>query len=283
MRAPSVSLKGTIADALIFLGAMMFAGIFIFILVDVARAGLPAISWEFLTERPSRAGRAGGIGPIIVSTSLVAAIALVVATPLSVATAVLLTEYLSQESWIVAAIRQSLFVLSAVPSIVFGLVGNALFCDWMGLGFSILSGGLTLALMILPLMAALLEQIFRSLPEQVKLAGHAIGMPRHRILIRVLLPQAVPGIFAAASLGIGRALAESAALIFTSGYVDRMPGSIMDSGRVMAVHILDLAMNITGGLPRASSTALVLLALMALLMGALTLGEHFSRRKAGVH
>lgn len=275
--------KGFVADAVVVLGALLFAAIFLGILGDVAKSGLPGISWEFLTERPSRAGRAGGIGPILVSTALVVGIAVLVATPMAVATAVLLTDYMSPDTWAVGAIRQCLFVLSSVPSIVFGLVGNALFCDLMGMGFSILSGGLTLALMILPLMAAVLEQVFRSIPGHMRLTGHAIGMPKRRILLRILLPQAFPGILAAASLGIGRALAESAALVFTSGYVDRMPSSVMDSGRVMAVHILDLAMNITGGLARASSTALVLLSVMAILMGALTLGEFYLRRKSGVH
>ncbi len=276
-------LSGMVADLLVVAGAGLFVLIFIGLIADVVFAGASGLSIDFLVERPTKAGRAGGIGPIIVSTAIVTLLALLVATPLAIGTGLFLTDYMRHESWLAGAIRQSLFVLSSVPSIVYGLVGNALFCEALGMGFSLLSGGLTLALMILPLMAAVAEQVFRAVPAHARMAGYALGMPKRRVLWRIVLPQAGPGLLAAASLGVGRAMAESAALVFTSGYVDRMPGSLLDSGRVMAVHILDLAMNVTGGLARANSTALVLLASMTLIMGSLTLSEFYFRRKAGAH
>ncbi len=279
----SNKLLGGLADLLILAGAGLFVLIFVGMIVDVLQTGWAALSMDFLLQRPTRAGRAGGIGPIIVSTAIVTSLALVIATPLAIGTGLFLTDYMRREGWLAGAIRQTLFVLSSVPSIIYGLVGNALFCDALGLGFSLLSGGLTLALMILPLMAAVAEQVFRAVPEHSRMAGYALGMPKRRVLWRIVLPQAGPGLLAAASLGVGRAMAESAALVFTSGYVDRMPGSLFDSGRVMAVHILDLAMNVTGGLPRANSTALVLLVSMTVIMGSLTLSEFYFRRKAGAH
>ncbi|MGQ0529114.1 MAG: PstA family ABC transporter permease, partial [Panacagrimonas sp.] len=149
--------------------------------------------------------------------------------------------------------------------IVFGLFGNALFCVMLGMGFSILSGGLTLACMALPLLIRATEQGLRAVPDDYRQAAAALGVSRWTVTVQVLLPAAVPGLLAGLVLGIGRALAETAALIFTSGYVDRMPSSLMDSGRAMSIHIYDLAMNIPGGERNAYGTALVLVALLLLI------------------
>ena len=149
-----------------------------------------------------------------------------------------------------------------MPSIVFGLFGSVLFCKVLGLGFSILAGGLTLACMALPILVKATEQGFASVPDEHRMGAAALGLSRTGTLFRLLLPAAAPGLGAGLVLGIGRATAETAALIFTSGYVDRMPGSALDSGRALSVHILDLSMNVPGGTDNAYASALVLLALL---------------------
>lgn len=238
------------------------AGLFVWLLADVAGRGLGALSWEFLTEAPRKAGRAGGIGPIIVSTVLIVAVAIAVAAPLGLACALWLSEYARLSPRAGRSARACLDILAGTPSIVFGLFGNALFCVVLGMGFSILSGGLTLACMALPLLIRAIEQGLRAVPDDYRHAAAALGVSRWTVTRQVLLPAAVPGLIAGLVLGIGRALAETAALIFTSGYVDRMPSSLMDSGRAMSVHIYDLAMNVPGGERNAYATALVLVGLL---------------------
>lgn len=252
------------------------------IVLHVLQRGIPRLDWEFLISNPARGGREGGIAPIIVSTISVTAIALVVACPLGIGIALLLEESLLPTSALGALIRTCLIMLAATPSIVFGLVGNLLFCEWLGFGFSILAGGLTLSLMVLPIVACFAEAALRSIPPGARLAAIALGMPRWRIVGGVLLPLAIPGILAGVALGFGRAVAESAALIFTSGYVDRMPSSVFDSGRTLAVNILDLAMNVPGGDETAYASATVLLISTTTVIATLFAIERASNNRMGV-
>lgn len=240
----------------------LIVGAFVWILMDLIVGGIGQLDLAFLLSSPSDAGRSGGIAPIIVSTLAIIAVCIVVAAPVGVATAALLAEYTRDGQRFAQTVRTSLDVLAGVPSIVFGLFGNAFFCVVLGLGYSILSGGLTLACMALPLVIRASEEGFRAIPNDVRLAAAASGLRPADTLIHVLLPAARPGILVGMVLGIGRALAETAALLFTSGYVDRMPSSVMDSGRALSVHIYDLSMNVAGGEPRAKATALVLIALL---------------------
>src|SRR5262249_21132058 len=148
------------------------------------------------------------------------------------------------------------------PSPVFRLVAHAFLCKPPGMGFSILSGGLPLACMVLPLLIRSTEEGFRAVPNEYRHGAAALGISRTSTLFRLLLPAALPGLAVGLVLGIGRALAETAALIFTSGYVDRMPESLLDSGRSLSIHIFDLSMNVSGGDPNAYASALVLVVLL---------------------
>jgi phosphate transport system permease protein len=130
------------------------------------------------------------------------------------------------------------------------------------MGFSILSGGLTLACMILPILIRTAEQGLRMVPDEWRLGAAALGVSRASALRQVLIPAAAPALTAGLVLGIGRAMAETAALVFTSGYVDRMPSSLLDSGRALSVHIYDLAMNVAGGDRNAYASALILIMLL---------------------
>ncbi|MDH5552591.1 MAG: phosphate ABC transporter permease PstA [Nitrosomonas sp.] len=256
------SFRDRLVQCVIYLSVLFVCAVFSWILFDLIRGGIAHISWEFLTESPRDAGRAGGIGSILVSTLLILLVALAAALPLAWTTAVLLAEYVSVTSKFGVTIRYSLQVLAGVPSIVFGLFGSAFFCIYLGLGFSILSGGLTLACMLLPILVSTAEAGLRALPESYRLSAAALGMSRTATLFHLLLPAAAPTLAAGLLLGIGRAMAETAALLFTSGYVDRMPGSLMDSGRALALHIFDLSMNVPGGDTPAYASALVLVVLL---------------------
>lgn len=248
--------------------AVATVGLLGWILFDIAVRGLSHVSIGFLVEGPEDAGRAGGIGPMIVSTLLILAVTMVIAVPISLATAVVLAEHTRGESCFSRWVRRSLDALAAIPSIVFGLFGNALFCIALGMGYSILSGGLTLACMALPIMVLTTEQAIRAVPDEFRYGAAALGLSRTTTLFRVVLPAAAPALGAGLVLGIGRALAETAALIFTSGYVTRMPESLSHSGRALSVHIYDMAMNVPGGSRQAYATAAVLVGLLLVINAA---------------
>ncbi|WP_107668326.1 phosphate ABC transporter permease PstA [Cyanothece sp. BG0011] len=250
--------------------ALLITGAFGWILGDILWHGIGQLSWEFLTTEPRNAGREGGIAPILVSTALILGVCLVVALPLGVGTAMFLAEFTQTENRFGRLVGRSLDILAGVPSIVFGLFGNAFFAIQLGLGFSILSGGLTLACMVLPILIRSTEAGFRAVPTDYRLGAAALGLSRTTTLWKLLLPAATPGLMVGLVLGIGRAIAETAALIFTSGYVDRMPGSLLDSGRSLSIHIFDLSMNVPGGDGNAYASALVLLILLLLINGTAT-------------
>ena len=258
----SYLLRDLTMQVLIYSAIVCVSGVFLWILFDLIRGGSMLLSWQFLTDVPRDAGRAGGISSILASTLLVLLIALLAALPISWATAVMLTEFVPAESPFGRWVRYSLQILACVPSIIFGLFGYAFFSLYLGLGFSILSGGLTLACMLLPILVSTAEAGLRAVPESYRLSAVALGMSRAATLFHVLLPVAAPAWAAGLLLGIGRAAAETAALMFTSGYVDRMPESLLDSGRVLALHIFDLSMNVPGGDASAYASALVLILLL---------------------
>ncbi len=256
-----------VATVLVWSAAVLVTGVFLWLLADIVRYGAGQVSWNFLTAPPRNAGRSGGIGPILVSTALILAVCLVVSLPIGLGTAALLAEFTPAHGVFGRLVRRSLDVLAGVPSIVFGLFGNVFFCQTLGLGFSILSGGLTLACMVLPILIRSTEEGFRAVPNDYRLGAAALGLSRTSTLFYLLLPAAVPGLVVGLVLGVGRALAETAALIFTSGYVDRMPESLLDSGRSLSIHIFDLSMNVPGGDANAYASALVLVTLLLLING----------------
>lgn len=269
-----------LAFVLVWGSAVLVTATFCWLLGDIIWHGLRHVSWTFLTAPPENAGRRGGIGPILVSTFLILGVCLAVSLPIGIGTAVLLAEFTSDHSLFGRLTRRSLDVLAGVPSIVFGLFGNAFFCKTLGLGFSILSGGLTLACMVLPILIRSTEEGFRAVPSNYRLSAAALGLSRTTTLFHLLLPAAVPGLLVGLVLGVGRASAETAALIFTSGYVDRMPESLLDSGRALSVHIFDLSMNVSGGDANAYASALVLVTSLLMINGVASwLTEYWLHRR----
>jgi len=279
----AVNIKERLAAVTLWTIAALIIAVLAWILLDIAVHGLSHLSLGFLIEPPMDAGRGGGIGPIIVSTLLILAVTMTVAVPLALATAVALAEHTRGPSRFGWVVRRSLDALAAVPSIVFGLFGNALFCHALGMGFSILSGGLTLACMALPIMIRTTEQAIRAVPDEYHYGAAALGLSRTTTLLRITLPSAAPALGAGLVLGIGRALAETAALIFTSGYVTRTPESLFDSGRAMSVHIYDLSMNVPGGNANAHATAAVLVAMLLVINTAAVWLTRYTARHAHAH
>lgn len=241
---------------------LLVVGVLVWIAADVARRGALSVDWEFLSTAPERAGKAGGIAPVLLSTLAVMGVCMGVTIPVGFAAAVGLSEYLSRAPRLGGAARMGLDVLAGTPSIAFGLFGHAFFGVLLGFKVSILSGGLTLACMTLPLFVRMTEHALRTVPPETRGALRALALSRWAALFRVLVPACLPSIVAAGTLSLGRALAETAAVLFTSGYVARTPHSILDPGRVLSVHIYDLSMNVAGGDARAYGTAMVLIVIL---------------------
>lgn len=273
------SLEGLWLSLLVWISAALVFGIFFATLWETFYKGFSGLSPSFLLEAPAKSGRAGGINSIIVSTLLTLGVCFMAAIPLGLCSALFLAEFCPRANLFGRAVRGSVEVLSGVPSIVFGLFGNAFFSKALGLGFSIWSGGLTLACMTLPLFVRLSEEAIRRVPSDLRLGGFALGLGHLRVIGTILLPVAAPGLVGAFLLSLGRAVAETAALVFTSGYVDRMPESLMDSGRALSVHIFDLAMNVPGGDSNAHRSAFVLMSLVLLVnVFALGIAGRWNRR-----
>ena len=241
------------------LSLSIIVGIFSWIIGDLVLQGFKGLHSSFLFEAPLNAGRAGGIRPVLTSTSIIVGICLIVSFPISFSVALMLSEKILSGHKVLKILHSIIMILSGVPSVVFGLFGNVYFCEYLGLGYSMLSGGLTLACMILPLSIKLLEESIRSVPNHMILSARSLGIGHITLIRSIILPQIAPQLTAAYILSLARALAEIAALLFTSGYVMRDPQSIFDSGRTLSIHIYDLTMNVTGSDQSAYQTAFVLL------------------------
>ena len=228
--------------AIVILGAatVLTLAILIFIIVFVLRKGLPVISFNFLFTDPQDMGRSGGIFPILIGTILLPLLAILIAAPLGICTSVYLSEF-TGETRMTKIIRFGTDCLAGVPSIIFGLFGFIFFVTILGMGWSILSGGLSLAFMILPTIIRTAEEAIKSVPKSYREVSYSLGATRWQTVRKVILPNALPGIVTGVVLGIGRSIEETAVVIFTAGSSLLIPTSIFDSTRTMAVHFYILA------------------------------------------
>lgn len=229
-----------IAKIIIWSAAMLVMVILLAIILYILAKGLPAINWQFLTEIPRNMGRSGGISSSIVGTLMVTAVAVIVATPFGIGTAFYLTEY-TRESRITRIIRFSAESLAGIPSIVYGLFGFIFFVTYLQLGWSVLSGGLTMAIMILPTIIRTSEEAIRTVPNLYREVGYSLGATKWQTITKTVFPSALPGIANGIILSIGRCVAETAAVMLTAGSALRMPTSIFSPTRTMAIHFYILA------------------------------------------
>jgi phosphate transport system permease protein len=229
-----------LAVTLLWTATVVTLGILIFIIFFILEKGLPVIDLDFLTGKPEDLGRSGGIFPTIVGTIALPLVAIAIATPLGIFTAVYLTEY-TRESKITQVIRFGTDCLAGIPSIIFGLFGYIFFVITLEFGWSILSGGLTLAVMVLPTIIRTSEEAIKAVPKSYREVSFSLGATTWQTVKRVILPNALPGIVTGIMLSIGRSIGETAAVIFTAGSSLRIPTSVFDSARTMAVHFYILA------------------------------------------
>jgi phosphate transport system permease protein len=228
--------------AILLLGGATLVTLIIltFIIVFILEKGLPVLSFDFLFSNPEDMGKSGGIFPTIIGTILLPLVAIVIATPLGVFTSVHLSEY-TRETIITRIIRFGTDCLAGIPSIIFGLFGYIFFVITLEMGWSILSGGLTLAVMVLPTIIRTSEEAIKAVPRSYREVSFSLGATSWQTVKKVILPNALPGILTGVILSIGRSIGETAAVIFTAGSSLHLPASMFDSVRTMAVHFYILA------------------------------------------
>ena len=202
--------------------------------------GMSHIDLEFLIQEPRRMGKEGGIFSVIIGTLMVTGVGILIATPIGIAAAIYFTEY-SKEGKGITLIRFFTEILAGIPSIIFGLFGFAFFVIFLGMGWSVISGGLTLAIMILPTLIRATEESLKTVPLAYREGSLSLGATKWQTIIKVILPCSRPGILTGLILGIGRAIGETAAVMLTVGGSLRLPSSIYDSTRTMSVHLYMLA------------------------------------------
>lgn len=229
-----------LAKGVIWIAAFFTLTVMFWILYQVLREGLPLLHPDFFFQSPRQMGRGGGIFSTIVGTIALTVVALVIATPLGVGTAIFLREY-TRESRISRVIRFGTDCLAGVPSIIFGLFGFVFFVIFLRMGWSILSGGLTLATMILPTIICTAEEAVKAVPYTYREVSFALGGTRWQTIRKMVLPNAIPGVLTGVLLGVGRSVGETAAVILTAGSSFITPDSLFSPIRTMAVHFYILA------------------------------------------
>lgn len=229
--------KDLVLNSLIWLSAIFTVFFLLWIVFYIVSNGIAYVDWAFITDNYSRTGDEAGIWPMIVSTVYMVALSLVIAAPIGIMTAIYLTEYAKVGSILVKVIRFCTESLAGIPSIIYGLFGLTFFVGVLGLGFSILAGALTLAILILPVIIRTSEEAIIAVPLAYREASYGLGASRLYTIVRLILPAAMPGIATALVLSIGRIIGESAPVFLTAGMVASIPGSIFDSGRTLTVHL----------------------------------------------
>ena len=242
-----------------YLAAVFTVSVLGFLIVYILVKGVPHLKmslfeWEYNSENVSML-------PSIINTLLMTGLTLLIAAPLGIFAAVYLTEYAKKGNKVVGLVRITAETLTGIPSIVYGLFGMLFFvgtCKW---SYSLLSGALTLAIMVLPVIMRTTEEALLAVPDSYREASFGLGAGKLRTIFHIVLPAAVPGILSGIILSIGRIVGETAARIYTAGTVAKVPKSIFDSTRTLSVHMYNLSKE---GLNtnEAYATAVVLLVLV---------------------
>jgi phosphate transport system permease protein len=259
----------SIGFTFLFLSALITVMVLILILYFIISNGISSISWAFLTQAPRRMMTQGGIAPAIVGSIYLTIGSIIVALPLGIACAIFLTEY-SPRGLIVNIIRISVNNLAGVPSVVFGLFGLAIFVKLFGFGVSILSGSLTLGIMILPGIISSSQEALIAVPQSLREASLALGATQWQTIKKIVVPAALPGILTGVILSIGRAAGETAPILFTAAtfYKRGYPDSLLSEVMALPYHIYALMTEGTHPVEQtriAYGSALVLLVLVLLI------------------
>ncbi|WP_165313492.1 phosphate ABC transporter permease PstA [Vibrio ziniensis] len=232
--------KDNVLRVLIWFAAALTVGFLFWIIWYILSNGLKHVDWAFVTDNYTRTGDEHGIFPMIISTIYMVIASIAVAAPMGIMTAIYLTEYAKVGSKLVKVIRFCTESLAGIPSIIFGLFGMTFFVVILGLGFSILSGALTLSILILPVIIRTTEEALMAVPQTYREGSYGLGASKIYTIWRLILPSAIPGILTSVILSIGRVIGESAPVFLTAGMVARVPDSLLDSGRTLTVHLYKL-------------------------------------------
>ena len=225
--------------AAVYLAAIITAGVLLFVVGYILVKGVPNLTWSLFEWKYNSVNVS--LMPALLNTLLMTLLALTISVPLGVSAAIYLVEYARRGSKLVRVIRMNAETLSGIPSIVYGLFGMLFFVNTLKLGLSMLSGALTLSIMILPLILRTAEEALLSVPDSFREGSFGLGAGRLRTVFRVVLPDAVPGILAGVILGVGRIVGETAALIYTAGTASDTVSGLFDSARTLSVHMYALS------------------------------------------
>ncbi len=252
------------AAALVWLCGLLTLAVMVFLVGFILIKGVRYLTPDLFS--PTYNSDNVSLIPALVNTVTMTVFSLLIAVPLGVSAAVYLAEYAKKGSRIVKLIRLTTETLSGIPSIIYGLFGMLFFCTALRWRLSMLSGSLTIVIMILPLIIRTSEEALLAVPDSYREASFGLGAGKLRTIFRVVLPAAMPGILAGVVLATGRIVGETAALIYTAGTIAQIPESLMESGRTLAVHMYVLS---TEGLHmnQAYATAVVLLIVVVALNG----------------
>jgi phosphate transport system permease protein len=279
----SMQVREKLAEGFIWGAALLTVSFLVLIIGYIMVQGLGKLSISFFLENPRKMGSAGGIFSPLLGTIYFTLLTMLLAVPVGVGAAVYLTEF-TGEGTLVRVIRFFTDALAGIPSIVIGLFGFAFFVVLLRPltgGWSILSGSLTAFCMILPIIIRVSEEALHAIPNSYREGSQALGVSKWDTVVHVVLPSALPGIFTASLLGVGRVIGETAALLLTLGGSLLVPKSIFSPGRTLSMHLYLVAME-TGEFSIAFATAAVLVLLILLLnLGGYYLMQRLIKRLAG--
>ncbi len=266
------------ARTIVWMASLSTIAVMVLILLQIMGEGLPVLHPAFFTDPPRMMGREGGISTTIIGTVALTIVAVLVGAPLGVGTAIYLREY-TGENRISHIIRVGTDCLSGIPSIIFGLFGFVFFVIYLNMGWSILSGGLTVAAMILPTVISTAEEAIKAVPFSYREVSYSLGGTRWQTITRAVLPNALPGILTGILLSIGRSVGETAAVILTAGSSLVIPTSLFSPVRTMSVHFYILAREgISMKVAYGTGAALVLLVLLTNLIAQWLINRYIRHR-----
>ena len=252
-----------------------------FLIIYVLFKGIPNLSWELLSTKPSYLSGTIGILPDILSTLYIVLATLVIVLPLGVGAAVYLTEYAANKK-LVAAIEYAAETLSGIPSIIYGLVGMMFFCQFLGMKTSLLAGALTLVIMNLPTVMRTTQESLKTVPQSYREGAFGLGAGKWRVIRTVVLPGCVDGVLTGCILSIGRILGETAALLYTAGFAHalyNLKDGLQNAGATLSVALYVYAKE-QGEFDVAFAIASILMVLALLInLTATLVGRYFKRRQ----
>lgn len=273
---------GTMRGLMVLCAAVTCA-LAVFLIVYVLVKGVPNLSWQLLSTKPSYLDGSTGILPDIITTVCTVLTTLLVVLPLGVCAAVYLTEYAANKR-VVAVIEYAAETLSGIPSIIYGLVGQMFFCQFLGMKKSLLAGAMTLVIMNLPTIMRTTQESLKTVPQSYREGAFGLGAGKWRTIRTVVLPGCVDGVLTGCILAVGRILGETAALLYTAGFAHTLYNSLRatleGSGATLSVALYVYAKE-QGEFDVAFAIAAILMALALLInLAAMLTGRYFKKRRS---